>query len=236
MLRKSNRPYTDRSVRPPARARIEERLSQRALIKAVTLVQDLAEARPCTDGDELYGPESDDQKCTEEGELPGSLTEHDLLLLHDQARLQHSDSPEEIQGLTDAWNAAKAAVHRAPEALNDPEGAENLALSLATMIDPRNAKGYRTVPVTFGPGKPPALDPELVPRAMSQLFGAYASQALEPDEWYHEFEKIHPLEDGNGRLGDLMWKMDHVRRGLPWPTSHPPDFFGTDQSDYTKEV
>jgi hypothetical protein len=71
---------------------------------------------------------------------------------------------------------------------------------------------------------------------MEGLFGAYAEQVMEPDEWYHEFEKVHPLEDGNGRLGDLLWKMDKARRGEAWPNTHPPDFFGTDKSDYTAHV
>jgi mannose-6-phosphate isomerase-like protein (cupin superfamily) len=241
MLRRSKDPYHDFTLRPTAQERIEDRLADRVKghPKFITYDElkeyDSTEARPCTPGDEEYGPGSEDQKCTEEGggDAAGSLTEHDLLLIHDQARLQHAESPEQLQGLTDAWNAGKSLVHSDPEALSDPEKTEALALGLAKMIESRNAKGYRKVPVTFGPGKPPALDPELVPRAMNQLFGAYADQALEPDEWYHEFQKVHPLEDGNGRLGDLLWKMDKVRRGEPWPDTHPPDFFGTDKSEHT---
>jgi mannose-6-phosphate isomerase-like protein (cupin superfamily) len=226
MLRRSKDPYTDFSPGLSKLDKIVNRLAARA---------DEAQARPCTPGDEVFGPGAEDQKCTEDGGAgaAGSLTEQDILLIHDQARLQHADSPEQLSGLADAWNAAKAAAHENPEGMSDPAQAEAFALGLAKMIEPRNGKGYRQVPVTFGPGKPPALAPGLVPRAMEQLFGAYADQALSPDEWYHEFEKVHPLEDGNGRLGDLLWKMDHVRRGQEWPATHPPDFFGTDKSDYT---
>jgi tRNA nucleotidyltransferase (CCA-adding enzyme) len=172
-------------------------------------------------------------------QTPGSgneLSEHDLTLIRDQARLQHAETPEQIQGLTDAWKAAKSVVHTNPEILSDPEATENLALQLVTTMEPRNQGRYRHVPVTFGPGKPPGLDPDRVPRAMESLFMAYSEQLLEPDEWYHEFQKVHPFEDGNGRVDDLLWKMDKVRRGEPWPNTHPPDFFGTDKSDYTAEV
>ncbi len=229
MLRRSKDPYTDFSRGPSHFEKMVDRLAARA---------DQAQARPCTPGDEVFGPGAEDQKCTEDGgaEAAGSLTEQDILLIHDQARLQHADSPEQLSGLADAWNAAKSMVHENPEGMNDPEQVEAFALGLAKMIEPRNAKGYRRVAVTFGPGKPPALDPQLVPQAMESLFGAYSSQVLSPDEWYQAFQKVHPLEDGNGRLGDLLWKMDHVRRGQEWPGTHPPDFFGTDKSEHTAQV
>jgi mannose-6-phosphate isomerase-like protein (cupin superfamily) len=175
---------------------------------------------------------SKDMECHEGGGAEG-ITEMDLLLIHDQARLQHADNPEQIQGLTDAWNAAKYAVGKNPEVFDDPGKTEEFALLLSALIEPRNSKGYRRVPVTFGPGKPPAVDPEMVPRAMESLWMAFSEQLADPDEWYHEFEKIHPLEDGNGRLGDIMWKIAKVRQGEEWPTTHPPDFFGSDKSEYT---
>jgi mannose-6-phosphate isomerase-like protein (cupin superfamily) len=30
-----------------------------------------------------------------------------------------------------------------------------------------------------------------------------------------------------------MWKIAKVRQGEEWPTTHPPDFFGSDKSEYT---
>ena len=186
--------------------------------------------QPC--GDHFI---SKDMECHQGGgsAVTEGLTETDLLLIHDQARLQHANSPEQIQGLTDAWNAAKYSVKNSPEIFEDPEKTENFALLIASLIEPRNKKGYRRVPVTFGPGKPPAMDAEQVPGAMQGLWRAFSEQIADPDEWYHEFEKIHPLEDGNGRLGDIMWKIAKVRQGEEWPTTHPPDFFGTNKSEYT---
>jgi hypothetical protein len=223
MLRNSTRPYTDRSVRSPAGVRIEERLAQRVL------------ARPCTDGDELYGPDSDDQKCTEEGGSPGSLTERDLLLIRDQARIQHAETPEQIQGLTDAWNAAKELVHTNPQALDDPVQVEQMFWSLAKMIEPqKNAHGYRHVAVTFNdPKAKPAPPSHEVPDLMHGLFRAYSMSGYDPDVAYKKMMDVHPLTDGNGRIGDLFWKMDHVRRGNPWPDSHPPDLFDTDKSEFS---
>ncbi len=234
MLRRSKDPYVDRKVRKRF-ARLAQEPLVRVMLSDIGAIDPQGEslARPC--GDEEKYPEKCGPGPEGGSEGSGALTGQDLLLIHDQARLQHADSPEQIQGLTDAWNAAKGAIYTKPEIFSDPETTEQLALQLGTLIEPRNKGRYRHVPATFGPGKPPAVDPDTVPRAMQQLWMAYSEQLLEPDEWYHEFEKVHPLEDGNGRLGDLMWKIAKVRKGEEWPNTHPPDLFGTDESQFSAE-
>ena len=230
MLRNSKDAYTVRGVSRQWFQRVRRQdISLSDFVPAGDEEPGSGDDQPC--GDHFI---SKDKECHREGSgAPEGITEMDLMLIHDQARLQHADSPEQIQGLTDAWNAAKYAVGKNPEVFDDPGKTEEFALLLAALIEPRNSKGYRRVPVTFGPGKPPALDPEQVPRAMESLWTAFSEQLADPEEWYHEFEKIHPLEDGNGRLGDIMWKIAKVRQGEEWPTTHPPDFFGTDKSEYT---
>jgi len=231
MLRHSKDAYTDRHVR-----KRWARLAKEPLIRV--MLGDFVpagDAEPGSEDDQPCGDHfiSKDMECHKDGgsEAAGGLTERDLLLIHDQARLQHADSPEQISGLTDAWHAVKYSVKNSPEIFEDPEKTENFAKLIASIIEPRNERGYRRVPVTFGPSKPPAVDPSMVPQAMQGLWRAFSEQLLEPDEWYHQFEKVHPLEDGNGRLGDLMWKVAKVRKGEEWPDTHPPDFFGTDTSE-----
>ncbi len=226
MLRNSKDPYTVRGVSRKWFQRVKE-VSLSDFVPAGDEEPGSGDDQPC--GEHFI---SKDMEC-HEGGAPEGITEMDLLLIHDQARLQHADSPEQIQGLTDAWNAAKYAVGKNPEVFDDPGKTEEFALLLSALIEPRNSKGYRRVPATFGPGKPPAMDAANVPSAMQGLWRAFSEQIAEPDEWYHEFEKIHPLEDGNGRLGDIMWKIAKVRQGEEWPTTHPPDFFGSDKSEYT---
>jgi hypothetical protein len=99
------------------------------------------------------------------------------------------------------------------------------------MLDPKhNSNGYRKVPVRFTATEF-AVAPALVPQAMSGFCWAYARGVLEADEAFEELEKIHPFYDGNGRVGDLFWKMAVTRESGKWPEELPPDIFGEDRSD-----
>jgi Fic family protein len=53
---------------------------------------------------------------------------------------------------------------------------------------------------------------------------AYAMAEKSPDELFYEFEATHPFNDGNGRVGHLMWALAIVRGGGTWPIILPPEF------------
>jgi len=107
----------------------------------------------------------------------------------------------------------------------DREQIEDLILRWAAVIDPRNKKGYRKVPVTFANGAH-GVQPRQVPRAMQSFSRFYANKVMEPVEAFTGFETIHLFEDGNGRLGDLLWKLAMTQQTGKWPEELPPDVFG----------
>lgn len=96
---------------------------------------------------------------------------------------------------------------------------ENLLL-LAGLVEPREngGKSFRRVNVTVGGSVPMAHT--LVDRAMENLIAAVGD--LDPDAWYREYEEIHPLADGNGRTGSILWNW--LRGTLDNPEV-PPDFW-----------
>lgn len=163
------------------------------------------------------------KEINEEIRFPEGITTKDISLIRAQCELQGADSKEQILGFAEAYLEAKN-LAMDKEKLNSlaPEELEDLILRWAAIIERRNEKGLRTTEVTFKDGSM-ALKAENVPRAMINFSKSYLN--MKPTEVYKEFQRIHPLEDGNGRLGDLLWKISKAKVTGNWPEELPPDIF-----------
>lgn len=124
---------------------------------------------------------------------------------------QHSGEPS-VAWMLRGWNYAMGISHQMPT--------EADVVALGALIEPvKNRCGYRQVGVRVGANV--KMDWRLVQRAMGNLLDA--AETLSPDDWFHEYEDIHPWRDGNGRTGSILWNW---LKGTLSEPQEPPEFWG----------
>lgn len=91
---------------------------------------------------------------------------------------------------------------------------------LARRVNHNEFLCLRTTPVTFA-DLSVALAPEHIVRQLELLIDQINGLLVTNEEFYQRFEEIHPFEDGNGRVGALLY---NVFSGWLDDPVHPPEF------------
>ena len=157
------------------------------------------------------------------GKELNKLSVVDRRLIYNQCARQDALSNTEVIGFAKAYYLAKKFAHEVDFRQLTPQDVMDLFFEMAYLIDSRN-KGLRQIPITFRSGDH-GVDAANLESAMQHWSEAYAANRGTPEQLYIDLEEIHPLEDGNGRIGDLFWKIAMMRNTGVWPEALPPDLF-----------
>jgi len=132
--------------------------------------------------------------------------------------MQNATQPEDFIGMARAYDVLYYKYH-AGQALPTLGILPDLICNI--LAEPHWVD-WRRQPATFANGRV-ATSPEQIERCIKQLMMVLENGILtDPNEFYFDFEEIHPWHDGNGRVGSLLWNLMNGTIASPiHPPQHP---------------
>jgi hypothetical protein len=133
--------------------------------------------------------------------------------------VRQKTGPEAVAWMVNAYQYAATTLHAIRQGGGQLE-MEHI-LTLVTMIEPDvNRNGFRQTSVGFGIGFIATVldNQQTIPSQVKRLLGV--QDTITPEEFYQEYEEIHPCADGNGRAGAILFNL--LKGTLDNPEVPPP--------------
>jgi len=156
------------------------------------------------------------------------LTKQEIEFLRESNKIEREYSEEALEDAKHSWNFAKRYRHNRI----DIEFIKLIHQELMRRLKPRIAGKIRKCDVWIG-GRKGYNSKEIELSLRDWCLGA--NNLISADEGTIEqdhiwFEKIHPFEDGNGRVGRILMNLQRLKLGLPLLIIHE----GKEQIEYYK--
>ena len=149
--------------------------------------------------------------------------------LKESNAIEREYSDEALEDSEEAWRLAKANKDNINQSV-----ILGIHFELMRRLNPIIAGKIRKVPVYVGNrlNYRECLKPEKIENELDVLCKNSSFVCCKKDvkQWHIKFEKIHPFEDGNGRVGRILMNIQRLKIGLPILIIHE----GDEQFEYYK--
>lgn len=164
------------------------------------------------------------------------MKKQEVVFLKESNAIEREYSTEALTDAIEAWKYAKMFLPSGKKI--DIPMIKTVHQFLLKRLDSRIAGKIRKCDVWVGGRK--CLSPKKIDEDLRELckfqpanpkdYGLDRSNENAVEDWHVRFEKIHPFEDGNGRVGRILMNIQRLKIGLPLLIIHE----GKEQMEYYK--
>ncbi len=136
------------------------------------------------------------------------MKEEEIEFLKESNAIEREYSEEALEDAKHAWNFAKKHRHKF-----DIEFIKLIHQELMRRLNPRIAGKIRKCDIWVGGRK--GYNPEEIIEELQIICDGQPLNGEAAKYWHIQFEKIHPFEDGNGRVGRILMNIQRLKIDLP---------------------
>lgn len=132
--------------------------------------------------------------------------------LRESNAIEKEYSKEALEDAKQAWSVVSVETFIGKEEMNI-DLISAIHRGLMKRLNPKIAGKIRKVNVWVGQRK--CINPKYIKEELKKLCLISIYSEGDIKDWHIQFEKIHPFEDGNGRVGRIIMNIQRLKLGLP---------------------